>query len=167
MSPSGKAVDFDSAIRRFESCHPSFYNPLYSFKFFDRLNIERRVENFFLLNKKTMTAHIQFIKGIDEKVLPDIRLTRSRYGSTGSATFRFKNANILDKSLALNGEITGMYMIDKEGVLETRDVSARFVNGKPQAVESIYIMKSAEAWDRFMRFMERYGESNGLVFTKA
>ena len=23
MSPSGKAVDFDSAIRRFESCHPS------------------------------------------------------------------------------------------------------------------------------------------------
>ena len=33
-------------------------------------------------------------------VLPDIRLTRSRDGSTGTATFRFKNANILDKSLA-------------------------------------------------------------------
>jgi len=114
-----------------------------------------------------MTAHIQFIKGIDEKVLPDIRLTRSRDGSTGTATFRFKNANVLDKSLALNGEITGMYMIDKEGVLETRDVSARFINGKPQAVESIYIMKSPEGWDRFMRFMKRYGESNGLVFTKA
>jgi photosystem II protein len=108
-----------------------------------------------------MIAHIQFIKGIDEKVLPDIRLTRSRDGSTGTATFRFKNANILDKSLALSGEITGMYMIDQE------DVSARFVNGKPQAVESIYIMKSPEAWDRFMRFMKRYGESNGLVFTKA
>jgi hypothetical protein len=24
VSPSGKAVDFDSAIRRFESCHPSY-----------------------------------------------------------------------------------------------------------------------------------------------
>ena len=114
-----------------------------------------------------MVAHIQFIRGINEKVLPDIRLTRSRDGSTGTATFRFKNANILDKSLGLSGEITGMYMIDREGVLETRDVSARFVNGKPQIVESIYIMKSPEAWDRFMRFMERYGESNGLVFTKA
>ena len=114
-----------------------------------------------------MTAYIQFIRGINEKVLPDIRLTRSRDGSTGTATFRFKKANILDKSLALNGEITGMYMIDKEGVLETRDVSATFVHGKPQAVESIYIMKSPQAWDRFMRFMERYGESNGLVFTKA
>uniref|UniRef100_A0AB74TG15 Photosystem II reaction center Psb28 protein n=1 Tax=Thalassiosira duostra TaxID=3145220 RepID=A0AB74TG15_9STRA len=114
-----------------------------------------------------MIAHIQFIKGINEKVLPDIRLTRSKDGSTGTATFRFKNANILDKSLALNGEITGMYMIDSEGILETRDVSVRFLNGKPEAVESIYIMKSPEAWNRFMRFMEQYGESNGLVFTKA
>lgn len=114
-----------------------------------------------------MTAHIQFIKGINEKILPDIRLTRSRDGSTGTATFCFKNSNVLDKSLSLNGEITGMYMIDKEGVLETRDINVNFVNGKPQAVESIYIMKSSKDWDRFMRFMERYGKSNGLVFTKA
>jgi len=114
-----------------------------------------------------MTAHIQFIKGIDEKILPDIRLTRSRDGSTGTATFCFKNSNILDKSLALNGEITGMYLIDQEGILETRDVNARFLNGKPEAIEAIYIMKNPEAWDRFMRFMERYSEENGLRFAKA
>ena len=99
-----------------------------------------------------MEAKIQFIKGLDEKVLPDVRLTRSRDGSTGTATFRFKNPNILDKSTAKEGEITGMYLIDEEGTL---------------AIESIYIMKSPKAWDRFMRFMERYGETNGLVFTKA
>jgi photosystem II protein len=58
-----------------------------------------------------------------------------------------------------------MYLVDEEGTLETRDVNARFVNG-PEAIESIYIMKSPEAWDRFMRFMERYGETNGLA-TKA
>ena len=29
VSPSGKAVDFDSAIRRFESCHPSFDSYLF------------------------------------------------------------------------------------------------------------------------------------------
>ena len=28
MSPSGKAPDFDSGIRRFKSCHPSQYDPL-------------------------------------------------------------------------------------------------------------------------------------------
>ena len=114
-----------------------------------------------------MEAKIQFIKGLDEKVLPNIDLTRSRDGSTGTATFRFKSPNILDKSTAKEGEITGMYLIDEEGILETRDVTARFVNGKPEAVESVYIMQSPEAWDRFMRFMERYGEANGLIFTKA
>ena len=114
-----------------------------------------------------MEAKIQFIKGLDEKVLPDVRLTRSRDGSTGTATFQFKNPNILDKSTAKEGEITGMYLIDKEGILETRDVNAQFIKGKPQAIESIYIMKNTEAWDRFMRFMKRYGQANGLVFTKA
>lgn len=114
-----------------------------------------------------MEANIQFIKGINEKVLPNIRLTRSRDGSTGTATFRFKNPSILDKNTAKEGEITGMYLIDEEGILKTREVNARFINGKPKAIESIYIMKSPEAWDRFMRFMERYGKSNGLVFTKA
>lgn len=114
-----------------------------------------------------MAAKIQFIQGFDEKVLPDVRLTRSRDGSTGTATFRFKNPTILDKNMIKEGEITGMYLIDNEGILETRDVSARFINGKPDVIESIYIMKSPEAWDRFMRFMERYGETHGLVFTKA
>lgn len=114
-----------------------------------------------------MEAKIQFIKGLDEKVLPNISLTRSRDGSTGTATFRFKKPNILDKSTIKEGEITGMYLIDEEGVLETRDVNARFINGRPEGIESLYIMKSPEAWNRFMRFMERYGEKNGLVFTKA
>ena len=114
-----------------------------------------------------MVTKIQFIKGLDEKVLPDVRLTRSRDGSTGTATFRFKNPTILDKSTIKDGEITGMYLIDEEGTLETRDVNARFVNGTPEAIESLYIMKSPDAWDRFMRFMERYSNDNGLVFTKA
>ena len=114
-----------------------------------------------------MEAKIQFIKGLDEKVLPDVRLTRSRNGSTGTATFRFKNPNILDKNTAKKGEITGMYLIDEEGVLETRDVNAHFRNGKPEMIESIYIMKSQKAWDRFMRFMQRYGDTNGLIFTNA
>ena len=112
-----------------------------------------------------MEAKIQFIRGLSEKVLPDVRLTRSRDGSTGTATFVFKNPNILDKRTTKEGEITGMYLIDEEGILETRNVNAKFVNGKPEAIESIYIMKSPEAWDRFIRFMERYGETNGLVFT--
>jgi len=114
-----------------------------------------------------MEARIEFIKGLTEYVLPDIRLTQSRDGSTGTATFCFKNPNILNKTTAKEGEITGMYLIDEEGILETRDVNARFINGKPDTIEAIYIMKNPASWNRFMRFMERYSQINGLIFTKA
>nr|YP_009296697.1 photosystem II protein W [Apophlaea sinclairii]AOM65837.1 photosystem II protein W [Apophlaea sinclairii] len=113
-----------------------------------------------------MTA-IQFIKGINEEIIPDVRLTRSRDGNTGTATFRFFNPKILEASMGKEGDITGMYLIDEEGELVTRDVNAKFINGKPQAIESVYIIKSPEDWDRFMRFMERYAQDNDLKFTKA
>lgn len=114
-----------------------------------------------------MKTNIQFIKGVNETVLPDVHLTRSRDGSTGTATFHFKNPNILDQSTIKQGEITGMYLIDEEGTLETRNVNVYFIHGKPEILESIYIMKNPESWDRFIRFMQRYGDTNCLVFTKA
>lgn len=104
-----------------------------------------------------MVAAIQFIKGLSESVSPDIMLTSWLDGSTGTATFRFKNPNVLNKRISKKGEIIGMYLIDEEGTLETRNVSVRFIDGKPKLIGSIYIIKSTEAWDRFMRFMERYG----------
>nr|YP_010330447.1 photosystem II protein W [Rhodella violacea]UNJ18163.1 photosystem II protein W [Rhodella violacea] len=112
-------------------------------------------------------AAIQFILGIDEEVVPDVRLTRSRDGNTGTATFRFTNPKVLDNSTSEQGEITGMYLVDEEGQLATKDVNAKFINGKPQAIESVYVIKSPQDWDRFMRFMERYALNNGLTFTKA
>nr|WDB00542.1 photosystem II protein W [Cavernulicola chilensis] len=110
---------------------------------------------------------IQFIQGVDEETIPDVRLTRARDGSTGTATFRFINPKILEADTMSQGEITGMYLKDEEGELVTKEVNAKFINGKPQAIEAVYVMKSPEAWDRFMRFMERYAQNNGLSFTKA
>ena len=110
-------------------------------------------------------AKIQFSRGIDEEAVPDVRLTRSRDGSNGMATFYFENPKALSQDSTEN--ITGLYMIDEEGEISTREVKAKFINGKPSALEAIYAMKSPEQWDRFMRFMERYAEQNGLGFTKA
>jgi len=113
------------------------------------------------------TAQIQFVKGLEEKVVPDVKLTRARDGSSGVAIFNFLNPNVFDASTASQGEITGMYLTDDEGEISTTDVNARFTNGKPVSIESTYVMKSPAEWDRFMRFMERYGEAYGLGFNKA
>lgn len=114
-----------------------------------------------------MKARIQFIKGIDETTVPIVNITRSRDGSTGTATFIFENANVLYNSVNQNSEIVGMFMIDNEGTLSTKDINAKFVEGKPTTIQAIYIIKSPESWDRFMRFMERYADEHDLTFVRA
>merc|ERR1719384_1678218 len=88
------------------------------------------------------SAQIQFVRGLEEKVVPDIKLTRARDGSSGTATFNFVNPNVFDASTQSQGEITGLFLIDEEGEMSTTDVNASFSNGKPQAIECRYVMNS-------------------------
>ena len=110
-------------------------------------------------------AEIQFSRGITEEVVPDIRVTRSKTGNTGTATFYFQDPKILAKDST--SEVTGMYLIDEEGEIVSREVKGKFVNGEARAIEAILIMKSTEEWDRFIRFMDRYAEEHGLGLDKA
>ncbi|NJN49293.1 MAG: photosystem II reaction center protein Psb28 [Alkalinema sp. RL_2_19] len=112
-----------------------------------------------------MTAKIQFAKGFDETVIPDVRLTRSKDGSNGAATFYFENPDALAQDFP--EDVTGMYMSDEEGEFSTKDVKAKFINGQPSALEAKYVMGNPDAWDRFIRFMERYSAANELGFQKA
>jgi photosystem II protein len=108
-------------------------------------------------------AQIEFFRGSPEETPPsDIRLTRSPDGRNGRAHFYF-DANVIltdDRK----DEITGMYLIDEEGEIITREVKGKFVNGKISTLEAIVNLRSPEELDRFMRFMERYGKQNGLEF---
>lgn len=110
-------------------------------------------------------TEIQFSRGVTEEVIPDIRVTRSRTGNSGTATFYFDSPNILSNEST--DEVTGMYLIDEEGEIVTREVKGKFINGKPTAIEAVLIMKSAEEWERFIRFMDRYSEEHGLGLSKS
>jgi photosystem II 13kDa protein len=111
-----------------------------------------------------MTAKIQFVRGIDESVIPDIRLTRSKNLQTGVAVFYFDKPDVLGQDF--KDDATGMYLLDEEGEITTRKVNGKFVNGQPAAIEARIEMTSPDEWDRFMRFMDRYGEANGLGLQK-
>jgi photosystem II protein len=111
-----------------------------------------------------MTA-IQFFRGVDEPVVPDIRLTRSRDGRTGQALFVFEEPEALAPESM--GDITGMFLLDEEGELVTREVKARFVNGRASAIEATYTWKTEADFERFMRFAERYAQGHGLGFAGA
>jgi photosystem II 13kDa protein len=126
------------------------------------------MERFCILHDKDIfipMAEIQFSKGLRETVVPDVRLSRTKNGDKGSAKFYFDEPTILGKNQT--EEITGMYLIDEEGEIVTREVKGKFINGQAKAIEATVIFNSPAEWDRFMRFMERYGSENGLAFTKS
>ena len=110
------------------------------------------------------TAKIQFYEGTDEPVVPEIRLTRSKDGTTGQALFLFEKPQAL--SSITDGEITGMRMIDSEGEILTREVKVKFVDGEPIFLEAVYIWKNTSDFDRFMRFANSYAKSNGLGYSE-
>lgn len=80
-------------------------------------------------------AKIQFSRGIDEDVVPDVRLTRSKTGNQGTATFIFENPKALSNTST--EEITGMYMIDEEGEILTREVKAKRINRSQSSTDFI------------------------------
>ena len=83
-------------------------------------------------------AQIQFSKGVTEETVPDVRLTRSRDGSNGTATFYFQNPQVL--SAGSSEEVTGMYLIDEEGELVTTIGRAEGITRKPAAMSQIRIV---------------------------
>ena len=95
---------------------------------------------------------------------------RSKDGENGVATFNFDKPSFFNcerEEDVPQGAITAMTMADEEGEISTANVSARFVEGKPVGLLVRHEMKTPGEWDRFMRFMERYAEANGLGFAKA
>ncbi len=110
-------------------------------------------------------ADIQFSRGVTEDTVPQIRVTRSKTGNSGTATFYFEDPQILSKESS--DEITGMYLIDDEGEIVTREVKGKFINGEARAIEAILIMKSEAEFERFVRFMDKYAKQNELGLDKS
>ena len=109
-------------------------------------------------------AKIQFYDGVNEPVVPEIRLTRSKDGTAGQAFFIFEKPQAL--SSIASGEINGMKMIDEEGEIMTKEVKVKFIDGNPTFLEAIYTWKSSDDFERFMRFAKSYAKSNGLGYSE-
>ena len=107
---------------------------------------------------------IQFLSGIDEKVVPQIRLTKSKHGQAGQAFFRFDSPEALSSEYFK--DIQGMYLIDEEGQIIAREINIAVSrkNGKYTAIEAVYCWRSERDFSRFMRFANRYAKKVGLAY---
>tara|TARA_Y100001968_G_scaffold298194_1_gene307908 strand:- start:1932 stop:2303 length:372 start_codon:yes stop_codon:yes gene_type:complete len=114
------------------------------------------------MKKENPKVEISFIKGIVEPTIPKIILKRSNEGRAGQALYIFDQPKILLSNQPAN--IKGMYMIDEEGELFTRNVKIFLDKGKRNFIESIYSWESIVDFHRFIRFAERHAKSYGFGY---
>ena len=109
------------------------------------------------MSKNNENVAIQFIKGENEKDLPEIRLFRNLDGKKGQAVYKFNKPSTI--TLENFDSINKMYLIDDEGELSTRKIDLSISEEKIMAVKSTYIWNSEKEFERFMRFAKRYANS--------
>jgi photosystem II protein len=118
-----------------------------------------------------MKTYIYFLKSnllsVKEKTLPIVKLTRSKNGETGTATFIFIKPTIFNQNFLTSDTIEGMHLIwgnDKE--IKTEDIKIFFKYGKPFLLKSIFIFKNSVEWFNFITFMKSYSKETGLLFSE-
>lgn len=111
-----------------------------------------------------MSVEIQIIENIAETSLPLIKLTKSRNGKTGTATFIFIKPISFEYLIYQNNTIHGIYLLWENKKIMTTDIKILFKNGKPFILKAIFILKNSKEWFNFLNFMNYYSKEAGLSF---
>ena len=109
------------------------------------------------MSKINRNVAIQFLKGKDEKDLPEIRLFRNIDGKKGQAIYKFYEPKTI--TLENFSLIQRMYLIDEEGEISTREIDISISDKNIMEVKSTYSWNSEKEFERFMRFAKRHANS--------
>lgn len=114
-------------------------------------------------------ASIQFFEGLYEE-LADVSLRRDR--TTGARTVRmtFKQLKAIERFQSYTKRFKkALHLLDEEGEILVEPDSLQIVFGGPDGddlvrVECTFEIQQDDHWERFMRFMHRYAEANGMAY---
>lgn len=111
-------------------------------------------------------AHIEFIEGLKENNLPLIKLTKSKNGETGTATFIFIEPTILKFFFKSDLFINNLSLVWENQKIVTKDINIMFQNGQPFLIKGIFLFKNSKEWFNFLNFMAYYSKETGLFFSE-
>lgn len=103
---------------------------------------------------------------LKEKTLPIVKLTKSKNGETGTATFIFINPSLFEGNKCDTSTIQGMYLHWGDKNINTQDIDLIFQDGKPFVLKSVLIFKNSKEWFNFLRFMTCYSKETGILFSE-
>jgi photosystem II Psb28-2 protein len=117
-----------------------------------------------------ISPSIEFFAGIPEE-LSDVRLRRDRATGEQSVKMTFVNIKAVQGVNSFTKKsFNDLRLVDSEGTISIAPKSSKLFwknKGDDQElakIEIVFDVGLAEHWDRFMRFMQRYAEANGMEF---
>jgi photosystem II Psb28-2 protein len=115
------------------------------------------------------TPSIQFFEGVSE-TLSDVSLRRNRTSGIRNVLLVFQELKSLERFRSYTKRFNNsIRLTDEEGEINVEPSSVQFIFGGPEGddlkrVECKFEIDREDHWERFMRFMHRYAEANGMVY---
>lgn len=117
----------------------------------------------------TVTPTIEFFDGIPE-VLDNVSLRRNRLTGARTVAMSFRELRSIEQFNSFRKRFAkGMRLVDDEGTITVEPSSVKFYFGGPEGddferMECKFEVDQDDHWERFIRFMNRYAEANGLEY---
>jgi photosystem II Psb28-2 protein len=112
---------------------------------------------------------IQFFEGLYEE-LDDVSLRRNRSTGVRTVLMTFKKLKAIERFNSFTQRFSNAIRLqDSEGEISVEPSGVKFIFGGPEGddlerVECQFELDREEHWERFMRFMHRYAEANGMEY---
>lgn len=112
---------------------------------------------------------IEFFDGIHEE-LSNVSLRRDQQTGDRIVLMSFNHLRAIENFQSYTNRFSkALKLTDEEGRIDVQPDSVQFVFGGPegddlQRVDCKFAVTQAEHWERFMRFMHRYANANGMEY---
>lgn len=112
---------------------------------------------------------IHFFEGVSE-TLSNVSLRQGKTPGSKLVLMMFEELKSIERFRSYTKRFAnGMRLLDEEGEIIVEPESVQFVFGGPEGddlkrVECRFEIAQDDHWERFMRFMHRYAEANGMAY---
>jgi len=113
---------------------------------------------------------IQFFAGLTED-LSNVSLRKNPQTGKRIVVMIFENLKVLERFQSFTKQsLNSMLLTDEEGEIRVTPSSTKFIFGGDEGdelrrVECKVDIEQEDHWERFMRFMNRYAQANGMAYS--
>lgn len=119
-----------------------------------------------------MTASLPVIQFFDDlsEDLDGVSLRQDRTTGTKTVLFTFRKLKAIDRFNSFTNRFANALLLrDEEGDISVEPSAVKFFFSGPEGddlerVECKFEIVQDDHWERFMRFMNRYAEANGMAY---